>query len=262
MPRAKTNTLATIGQSPITTARNTDQATQPCFRRNALTFLANLERNNRREWFEPRKQEFERELKQPMLALIEMVTSAMTKFAPGHVRPAQKSLMRIYRDTRFSADKRPYKNRVAAWWSRVGLEKTSGAGYYVHISAKEVVIAAGAYMPERDQLFAIRTFLLTHHGEVRRMLEDRKLRRAMHSFSGMPLTRPPKGFPKDHPAMDLILCRQWGLEATLPAKEALKKDLAGEIITRFRLAAPLVEALNRPLVHTLEKKRRPLFGLM
>lgn len=262
MPTAKKNTVATRGKSLVTAARNTGQSTPPCFRRSALTFLTTLERNNRREWFEPRKEEFEQELKQPMLALIEKVTTAMTEFAPAHVRPAQKSLMRIYRDTRFSADKRPYKNRVAAWWSRAGLEKTSGAGYYVHVSAKEVVIAAGAYMPEREQLFAIRTYLLTHHVEVRQMLGERKLRRAMHTFSGMPLTRPPKGFPKDHPAMDLILCRQWGLEATLPAKEALKKDFAREIITRFRLAAPLVEALNQPLIHKLEKKRRPLFGLM
>jgi uncharacterized protein (TIGR02453 family) len=262
MPRAKKNSPEIHRKSPTATTRKLIQSTEPFFRASALTFLRNLERNNRREWFEPRKQEFERELKQPMLALIEEVTSAMTEFAPAHVRPAQRSLMRIYRDTRFSADKRPYKNRVAAWWSCAGLEKTSGAGFYVHISAKEVVIAAGAYMPERDQLLAIRTFLLTHHAEVRRMLENRKLRRVMDVFSGMPLTRPPKGFPKVHPAMDLILCRQWGLEATLPAKEALKKEFPREIITRFRLAAPLVNALNRPLTHRVEKKRRPLFGLI
>jgi uncharacterized protein (TIGR02453 family) len=234
----------------------------PWFREAGLTFLRGLERNNRRDWFDPRKPEFERELKQPMIALIEAVTEAMNDFAPGHVRPAQKSMMRIYRDTRFSADKRPYKNRVAAWWSCAGLEKTSGAGFYVHVSAKEVVIAAGAYMPERDQLFAIRTFLLDHHAEVRRLLEDKRLRRVMDSFSGMPLTRPPKGFPKEHPAMDLLLCRQWGLEATLSSKAALKKDFVREVISRFRLAAPLVEALNRPLLHKLEKKRRPLFGLI
>ncbi len=82
------------------------------------------------------------------------------------MRPAEKSLFRIYRDTRFSSDKRPYKTHVAAWWSHQGLEKTSGAGYYFHVSAKEVIIAAGAYMPEKDQLAAIRHWLLDHHRRI------------------------------------------------------------------------------------------------
>src|ERR1700677_119809 len=236
-------------------------AGEPYFREAGLKFLRSLKRNNRREWFEARKPEFDRELKQPMLALIETVNRAMGSFAPAHVRPPQKCMMRIYRDIRFSSDKRPYKSHISAWWSREGLEKTSGGGYYMHISPEEVHIAAGVYMPEREQLFAIREYLLVHHAEVRRLLRNRKLRRAMDSFSGMPLTRPPKGFPKDHPAMDLLLCRQWGVEATLAPKAALQNDFATEVIRRFRLAAPLVNALNTPLLASIEKKRRPLFGL-
>jgi hypothetical protein len=82
----------------------------------------------------------------------------------------------------------------------------------------------------------------------------------MDSFSGMPLTRAPKGFPKDHPAMDLLLCRQWGVEAKMPAGKALEKDFAKEVSRCFRLASPLVEALNTPLLISIQKKRRPLFG--
>jgi uncharacterized protein (TIGR02453 family) len=68
-----------------------------------------------------------------MLAIIRKVTDAMVDFAPAFVRPAEKCLFRIYRDTRFSANKLPYKTHVAAWWSHQGLEKTSGAGYYFHV---------------------------------------------------------------------------------------------------------------------------------
>jgi uncharacterized protein (TIGR02453 family) len=121
-----------------------------------LAFLRALARHNDRAWFTPRKAVFEAELKEPMLAIIRKVTEAMESFAPSFVRPAEKCLFRIYRDTRFSADKLPYKTHVAAWWAARGMEKTSGAGYYFHIDAKEVVIAAGAYMPEKDQLAAIR----------------------------------------------------------------------------------------------------------
>jgi uncharacterized protein (TIGR02453 family) len=236
-------------------------AGDPYFREAGLRFLRGLRRNNRREWFEARKPEFERELKQPMLALIETVNAAMEDFAPAHVRPPQKCMMRIYRDIRFSSDKRPYKSHVSAWWSREGLEKTSGGGYYMHISPDEVLIAAGVYMPEREQLLAIREYLLLHHAEVRQILMDRKLKRVMDSFTGTPLTRPPKGFPKDHPAMDLLLCRQWGVEGKMPPLASLQKDFADQVIRRFRLATPLVSALNAPLLMSIQKKRRPLFGL-
>ena len=233
----------------------------PYFRPAALTFLRNLARHNDREWFTPRKAIFEAELKEPMLAMVRKITEAMTEFAPNHVRPAEKSLFRIYRDTRFAADKRPYKTHVAAWWSHQGLEKTSGAGYYFHVSAKEVVVAAGAYMPEKDQLAAIRYWLLENHAEFRKVLQAAAIKKAFTEFEGNALTRPPKGFPTDHPALDLIQCRQWGLSATLPADTALKADVASKVIRYFKLAAPVVDALNTPIAAALKPKRKVLFGL-
>jgi uncharacterized protein (TIGR02453 family) len=197
-----------------------------------------------------------------MLNMIAQITAAMLDFAPQYMRPPQKCMMRIYRDTRFSADKSPYKRNIAAWWSREGLEKTSGGGYYFHLSPKDVVIAAGVYMPERDQLFAIRSYLLDHHDEVRRLLNDRKMRREMETFEGLSLTRAPKGFPKEHPAMDLLLCRQWGVAVTLPAEAALEKGFVKEVIKRFRLAAPLIDALNTPLVTGLRRRNQSMFPML
>jgi uncharacterized protein (TIGR02453 family) len=226
-----------------------------------LTFLRGLARHNDREWFTPRKAIFETELKEPMLAIIRKVTDAMTKFAPGFVRPAEKCLFRIYRDTRFSADKQPYKTHVAAWWALQGLEKTSGAGYYFHIGAKEVVIAAGAYMPEKDQLAAIRHWLLENHAAFRKLLQRPSVRSTFEEFEGNALTRPPKGFCRDHPAIDLIQCRQWGLATTLPATAALEKDFAAQLIRCFRLATPVVEALNTPIAAAVKPRKKVLFGL-
>jgi len=233
----------------------------PFFTQDSLKFLRALKRNNRRDWFDPRKPLFESTLKAPMLKVVEAVTHAMTDFAPGHVRPAQKCMMRIYRDTRFSNDKTPYKTRVAAWWSRHGLEKTSGGGFYFHLSATELVIAAGVYMPEREQLMAIRTFLLDHHNELRKLLADKNLRRLFQLDHGELLSRPPKGFPKDHPATDLLKCRQWAVVAKLPPEAALDPSLVKQIVTHFRAAAPLVALLNQPLRPPSEAKRQPLFAL-
>jgi uncharacterized protein (TIGR02453 family) len=236
-------------------------AALPYFRPEALTFLRNLARHNDRAWFQPRKPQFEAELREPMLAIVRKITGAMMDFAPSHVRPAEKSLFRIYRDTRFSNDKRPYKTHVAAWWTHTGLDKTSGAGYYFHVSAKEVIIAAGAYMPEKEQLAAIRHWLLDHHAEFRKLLQSAKVRKHFSEFEGNALTRPPKGFPSDHLGMDLIRCRQWGLAAELPAKAALEKDIASLVIRYFKIAAPVVNALNTPIAASLHPKKKVLFGL-
>lgn len=234
-------------------------AAEPYFRPEALKFLRGIARNNSRDWFQPRKEIFEAELRQPMLALARRVTEAMLDFAPEHVRPAEKCVMRFYRDTRFSADKSPYKTQIAAWWSRSGLEKTSGGGFYFHVSAKEVVIAAGVYMPEREQLQRIRTWLLDHHAELRKLLNAPRLKRHFAEFEGLRLTRPPKGFPKEHPAMDLLLCRQWGIAASLPAEQSLDRSFARTVVDHFRLAAPVVAALNEPLVAARKTARKPLF---
>jgi uncharacterized protein (TIGR02453 family) len=236
---------------------------QPYFSAEAVKYLRGLKRNNNREWFEARRAIFERELKKPMLAVVERVTDAMAEFAPAHVRPAQKSIMRIYRDTRFSADKTPYKTHVSAWWTRTGLEKTSGGGYYFHFSPTEVVIAAGIYMPEREQLLAIRMQLVERHEELRRLLNDKKLRKVMDiDMDRSALTRPPKGFTADHPGIDLIKQQQWGVLVRLPAEAALGPGLVTEIVTRFRLAAPIVDFLNRPFVQDGEKKKQYIFKLM
>ena len=230
----------------------------------ALKFLRGLARNNDRLWFAPRKPLYERELKAPMLALIAEINQALEKISPDHIRPPHKAMMRLYRDIRFDKsrgqEERPYKTQVAAWFARTGLEKTSGGGFYFHLSAKELTIAAGVYMPGPEQLLAIRRHLVTHHAELRKLLAAKKLRASLAEFEGLRLTRPPRGFPAGIPdndaAMDLLLCRQWGVSATLPAEAALQPTLLKEITTRFALAAPIVHLLNTPLATT---KPKPLF---
>lgn len=221
-----------------------------------LRFLRGLKRNNDREWFAARKSAYESEIKAPMLAIVSEVNEAMLAFAPEHVRDPGKTMMRIYRDIRFSPDKRPYKTHVSAWWARAGLEKTSGGGYYFQVSGTDVTIAAGAYMPEREQLLAIRRTIEQRHEDFRAMLADKALRRAMQPTEGLPLTRTPKGFLPGGPADDLVRCRQWGVSASLPADQALRTDLVQQIVRRFRLASTLVAFLNQPLVSS---GKRPVF---
>jgi len=222
-----------------------------------LTFLRELAVHNDREWFNERKAVYESELKAPMLTLIGAVNDAMEEFAPEYARDPAKTMFRIYRDTRFSKDKKPYKDHVAAWWARRGLEKTSGGGFYFHVSATEAIVAAGVYMPEREQMLAIRRHLQEHHERFRELAGAEALQAAgMVAMETAAMARAPKGFSVDDPAIDLIRQRQWGVSASLPVGAALLPSLAGEVARRFALAAPLVELLNEPL---LGRQRGPIW---
>ena len=213
-----------------------------------LRFLRGLKRNNDRDWFNERKSIYERELKEPMFALINEVNVAMLRFAPEHIRSPAKTMMRIYRDIRFAKDKRPYKTHVSAWWARAGLEKTSGGGFYMDVAGDQVQIAAGVFIPERAQLQAIRTHIVSHHARLRAELHSRRLRPVgLAPIAGNPLTRPPKGFTEPEEAMDLLLCREWGVSGVFPISMAQEPGFAREIARRFACAAPLVALLNEPL---------------
>ncbi len=211
-----------------------------------MKFLRGLARNNDREWFEARREVYERSLKAPMLAVVDEITAAMAEFAPEHVRPPHKIMMRIYRDIRFSKNKQPYKTHLAAWWARRGMEKTSGGGFYLQISPQQVMVAAGVYMPEREQLLTIRRWMSAHHeayrASVKKLLKARGA--GFEAIDAEALTRMPKGFASDDPADELVRAKSWGVHASLPAELALEPVLVREVVRRMRLTAPLVHTLN------------------
>ncbi len=211
-----------------------------------MKFLRGLARNNDRVWFEERRAVYERALKAPMLALVEEISAAMEGFAPEHVRPPHKITMRIYRDIRFSKNKLPYKTHLAAWWARRGMEKTSGGGFYLQVSPQEVMVAAGVYMPEREQLLTIRRWMSENHEAYRARVKKLTKARGVgfEDIDAQALTRMPKGFAADDAADELVRAKNWGVRASMPAELALEPTLAREIVRRFKLAAPVVDALN------------------
>jgi uncharacterized protein (TIGR02453 family) len=213
----------------------------------AIRFLKALKKHNDRTWFNDRKPVYEAEVQLPWLGLIDEVNDALEAFAPECVKPARKAMFRIYRDTRFSNNKLPYKTHVGAWWSPAALAKTSGGGFYAHVAGDEIVVAAGVYMPQPEQLLAIRRHLQAHHAELRSLLANKKIRALLPEFDSNPLTRMPKGFAADDPAAEFLLCRQWALSARLPIEVATTPKLVSEMVKRFRAAAPLIELLNAPL---------------
>jgi uncharacterized protein (TIGR02453 family) len=204
-----------------------------------------LKRNNRREWFQPRKEIFETKLKAPMIQLVEAINAELLRFAPDHITDPKKAVYRIYRDTRFSADKTPYKTHVAAIFPHHGLGKQSSAGFYFHLTEKSVGIAAGSYMPGPDELRAVRAWLAENHAAFRKA--SRQPQKLIGKLTGSAVTRMPKGFAADHPAEDLIRMKQWLYWVELEVKLATTPRLLPELVKRFRAAAPVIAMLNAPL---------------
>src|SRR5579883_3105032 len=182
----------------------------------ALTFFRGLARNNDRDWFQPRKEIFDSKVKAPMIELIEQINGEFATLAPAYINEPKKAIYRIYRDTRFSADKTPYKTHLAAIFPRRGSEsKHAGPGLFFAVSHTGIEVAGGVYGPMPDDLLKIRTWLAENHASFRKTAAGPK--KLMGDLRGSSLTRIPKGFPADHPAADLIKMKQWYYGAELDA---------------------------------------------
>lgn len=232
----------------------------PGFSPDAISFLRALKRNNRREWFQPRKEKYEALIKAPMLEMVAALNEELIRFAPDYVTPPEKAVYRIYRDTRFSPDKTPYKTHIAAIFPRHSAVKREGAVFYLHFTDKEVLAFAGVYSPDRDELLAYRALLQEHHSELQEILSNKTLRKAVGTLQGEQLSRMPKGFPVDHPAEGLLRQKQWYLESTLDIKLLTSSRLVPELAKRFALMAPLVEFLNRPFTQKPRPKKMLFMG--
>jgi uncharacterized protein (TIGR02453 family) len=212
----------------------------------AMGFFRSLARHNNREWFQPRKPIFERHIKQPMRELVEALNAAMKSFAPEYATDPDKAIYRIYRDTRFSKDKTPYKTHVAASFHRRGTGPHKYGGYYLEVSHKGVGIGGGVYMPEPPVLLEIRQHIAEHSAEFRKILAARAVRRLLGEVQGEQLSRVPKGFCSTDEAADLLRFKSFFLYTELPPDLATTPGLFTEALRRFRVMKPFLDFLTAP----------------
>jgi uncharacterized protein (TIGR02453 family) len=220
----------------------------PRFTVDTLSFLRRLKRNNRREWFQAHRDEYERHVREPMMAFVERLASDFRTFAPELVAHPKSSLYRIYRDTRFSENKTPYKTHAAAIFPWRGLPKHEGAGLYFHISPDEVWIGGGMYAPQTPQLQAVREHIVDNVDRLRSIVESPRFKKAFGSLEGEKLQRVPRGFPRDHEAAEFLKFRQFLAGRELSGSTAVKTSFYSTVLETFREAAPLIRFLNEPLV--------------
>lgn len=221
-----------------------------------IQFLRDLEKNNNRDWFDANKPTYLEKVKAPLEALVTAVGAEMTKFAPEAATAPSKAIYRIYRDTRFSSDKTPYKTHLGASFYRNDLGKHIAGGYYFEVSHKYVGFAGGVYMPEAENLRLIRTHIMDNYPRFQKLLADKKVA-GMGELQGAALSRPPKGFPAAHPSIEWLKRKAYYYWHESPATLATSPELLKEICARFKAMAPMINFLNEPLL-SMKQKRAPL----
>jgi uncharacterized protein (TIGR02453 family) len=226
------------------------------FRPEAVQFLVDLADNNSRDWFQPRKAEYEVLLREPLESLcVALDEQFRARGVPLRADPA-KSPFRIYRDVRFSKDKRPYKTAVAASfaWAGEGAEAAEGrshtenvhaSGGYFHLQPGEIYVGGGVWHPEPSWLAAFRERVANRTDEFQAIVEEPSFVNTFGAISddGESLKRVPAGYPADHPAADLLRKKNVTFGRRLSDDEALSSRLPEVLADAFAIGTPLMRYL-------------------
>lgn len=222
------------------------------FTKATFKFLDELSANNNRAWFETNKPRYESLVREPALDFIEAMDPVLKTFAPNFRAEPRKmggSLMRVFRDTRFSRDKTPYKTNIGIQFRHALGKDIHAPGFYVHIATDECFFAVGCWHPESDALGKIRDHIVQKPEKWFSARDDRKFA-AQWDLWGDSLTRPPRSYAADHPAIEDIKRKDFVALASLSTAEVTGPGLVKLAGKRFTASVPymafLCEALEVP----------------
>ena len=206
---------------------------------NLFDFLSQLKRNNNREWFNENKPKYE-EAKREADLIFDEVYEALSDVEV--LQPLKK--YRIYRDVRFSLDKTPYKNHFSAF---VGRKKPADrGGFYIHFEEGNCFIAGGFWGPEKDDLLRIRKAIDTS-SELEQLVKDDTLIDTFDELYGEELKTAPKGFPKDHPRIELLRKKQFLFVKKFGDNEVLKTDIPEKVKNAYQTLLPFYHYMTEVL---------------
>jgi uncharacterized protein (TIGR02453 family) len=219
-------------------------AEAPSFSPQLFSFLRELKQHNEREWFNANEDRYEHELKEPALAFVEDLGYRLPQVAP-HLTADQRSLFRIYRDTRFSKDKTPYKTHVGIYFRHVRSAAADAPGLYLHLAPREVFLGAGLWHPGTPALKRIRGALAARPEAWRAAVAD--IEPEWRLGEGEPLKRPPAGYRADHPLIDDIKRRSFTIYSPLTQREVTASGFLDACETRAARARPFMQFLCKAL---------------
>lgn len=207
-----------------------------------FAFLRALESHNDRTWFNVHKQDYLDFIRAPLLDLIAALVAPLAKLSPHFIadpRPQGSSMFRIYRDIRFSHDKRPYKEWASFKLPHQRYRELSGDApfFYLHIQPGQCFAGAGVWRPDREHLTSIRNYLVNNPASWKHITRSPGFRRKFE-FGGESLQRPPHGFDPSHELIDDIRRKDFVLHRALADAELLQPDLPRRLMRHYRALAP------------------------
>lgn len=222
---------------------------KPHFNLDLFHFLEELKSNNRREWFEENRARYERDVREPMIAFIMDFAPRLKQISAKFIadpRPIGGSMFRIYRDVRFSLDKRPYKTHAAARFPHVMGRDVHAPGFYLHLEAGNVFFDAGIWHPDPPTLNKIRDFMVANPRPWKKSIGDARFRK-LWELKGETLTRPPKGYDPAHSLIEDLKRKDFIAIASFSEADALSPTFMERFTESCDAASPLMKFLTKAL---------------
>jgi uncharacterized protein (TIGR02453 family) len=212
-----------------------------------LTFLKAIAKNNNREWFEKNKPKY-LEAKLHFEDFLELLHKELLTFddSLAGLNP-RKQGFRIYRDVRFSKDKRPYKVNMGAGFSAHG-KMDQEPGYYIHIEPGKSFVAGGIYMPDAERLSKIRQEIDYNAGDFVKILKDKKFKKLFPSLDDFDkLKTAPKGYAKDHPHLDLLKNKSFVVSHRFTDADVTSKSFVKKVANTCKTLKPINDFLGEAI---------------
>ena len=212
-----------------------------------VQFLRNLKKNNRKEWFDANRSKYEA-AKNDVLQFSAGIIKNLgrTDDTIAHLEP-RDCVFRINRDVRFSKDKSPYKTNMGVYFSKGG-KKGVQAGYYFHFEPGSSFVAGGLWMPMPAELKKVRQEIDYNWDEFKAIINNKRFKtnfRDLGRDADSVLSRPPKGYDDDNPAIDYIKLKSFIASAKMSDTDLTSKDLVKTVVAKFAVLKPLIDFLNR-----------------
>ena len=209
--------------------------------------MRSLKRHNDREWFKANRERYETDVRQPMITFVGRMENDLLNFAPELIANPKKSIYRIYRDTRFSGDKTPYKTHIAAIFPHRDLPKHESGGLYLHVAHDHVFVGGGLYRPTPQQLYCLREHIASHVQDLQEIVTHSNFQKQFGKLQGERLKRAPRGFDLTDPAAAYLKYKQLLAGVQRPASFATSTRFYSSVLRLFKTLAPLIHFINEPL---------------
>jgi uncharacterized protein (TIGR02453 family) len=213
-------------------------------KKESLDFLKALSKNNNRDWFNAHKDKY-LAAHENMIAFADALLSEMNKHDKIETPSGKKSLFRIYKDVRFSKDKTPYNSHWSGSFKRATKERRGG--YYFHIKPGDSYIIGGFWGPEPDDMKRIRQDIDMNYKDWKKMLANKTLVKTFGKLTGDKLNSVPRGYSKEHPAIELLRHKQFLLKHEFTDKEVLSPGFVKTMSDTFKNLRPFFNFMSEVL---------------